>query len=263
MRTSPEHVWEHRKEHGPVGLVMPCFNEAARLDPAGLCEALRVRPWLHLLVVDDGSTDATPSRLEALREAAPPGQVSILTLERNQGKAEAVRRGLLTLLARGGFDALGFWDADLSTPLSAVDRLWGALAEDPRRELVLGSRVRLLGRPVERRALRHYGGRVIATLISLGLDLPVYDSQCGAKLLAVTPGLPSLLERPFSSRWLFDMELLSRWLHAHPGDAWVHGLYEVPLPTWVHATGSKLAPVDALRAPLDVLAISLRHRRRR
>lgn len=244
-----------------VGIVMPCYNEAARLEVPRLLAALRPRPWLHLLLVDDGSTDGTAQVLQAAMDQAPPGQVSRLALPGNVGKGEAVRQGLVHLWDRGGFAALGFFDADLATPLEAVDDLLAALQQDPRREVALGARVRLLGRRVEREAGRHYGGRVLATLISVALGLPVYDSQCGAKLLRVTPGLPALLARPFASRWLFDVELLSRWMRAHAEGAWEQGLVEVPLQTWVEPGGSKVGLADALRAPLEVARIGWRHRR--
>lgn len=244
-----------------VAVVMPCYNEAARLDLPRLVAALSPRPWLHLLLVDDGSTDGTVQVQEAVAAAAPVGQVRLLALPRNGGKAEAVRQGLLHLLDQGRWDAVGFFDADLATPLEAVDVLLAALGEDPRREVAMGARVRLLGRQIEREAARHYGGRMIATLISLALDLPIYDSQCGAKLLRVTPATATLLDRPFESRWLFDVELLSRWLHAHAQGAWEHGLVEVPLRAWVEPGGSKVRLADALRAPLEVARIGWRHRR--
>ena len=101
-----------------VILVVPCYNEAERFDSGGFADFLAEQPGYALLFVDDGSSDRTPERLEALRKRQP-GQVSVLRLEANSGKGEAVRRGMQTALAAGA-PFTGFWDADLATPLCAA-----------------------------------------------------------------------------------------------------------------------------------------------
>ena len=244
-----------------VCLVVPCFDEAHRLEPDTWLAAVERWAWLSLHFVDDGSADGTLTVLQQLAAAAPEGRVQVQSLPSNHGKGEAVRAGLLAVLAQGPPPVVGFWDADLSTPLDALPLLGRALDADPRREIVMGARVKLLGMHIERRGHRHYGGRIIATLISLALAIPVYDTQCGAKLLAVTADLPAMLQQPFLSRWLFDVELLARWQQRRPPGAWRHGLCEVPLPRWTHAAGSKVHPLDALVAPLAVLRIRQHYRR--
>ncbi|NOY24906.1 MAG: glycosyltransferase [Oligoflexia bacterium] len=242
---SPRELW----------LVVPCRDEARRLDSMAFLEALRRWPWLRLCLVDDGSTDGTLGLLHALAEQAPQGRVRVLSLPDNLGKGEAVRAGLLASLSGASPDIVGFWDADLSTPLDALPLLVDTMLADPQREIVMGSRVKLLGLRVERRRRRHYGGRVVATLISLVLGLPVYDTQCGAKLFRVSPALRAVLVEPFLTRWLFDVELLVRWLQLHPAGAWQTALCELPLPVWRHVEGSKVRPIDALLAPRELLRI--------
>ena len=66
-----------------------------------------------------------------------------------------------------------------------------------------------LGRTIRRHAWRHAFGRAAATAVALALGAPVYDTQCGAKLLRVTAEVPRLLATPFRTRWLFDVEALT------------------------------------------------------
>lgn len=242
-------------------IVVPCRNEARRLEPDTFLEYVSADPQTCFLLVDDGSTDATPRVLRRL-EAARPDACSILWLETHAGKAEAVRRGVLQ--ARQAEPAyIGYWDADLSTPLRAVDELRAALDRDPRLDIALGSRVRLLGRRIRRTPARHYLGRVFATAASLVLDLPVYDTQCGAKLLRGGHYLEALFGEPFRSRWIFDVELLARYLSLPELDPpREERIVEVPLARWEDVGGSRLRAADFLLAPLELLQIYRRYRLR-
>ncbi|WP_242345278.1 glycosyltransferase [Anaeromyxobacter terrae] len=244
-----------------VALVIPCFDEADRLDRAELLRLVRAREGLALVLVDDGSTDATPTVLEELRRAEP-SRISVVRLRENRGKAEAVRAGLRGGLS-GGAAIVGYADADLSTPVDELLRLVDtALASQ--RDVVLGSRVRLLGRRIERRAHRHYLGRVFATFASLALGLPVYDTQCGAKLFRATPALAAALAAPFRTRWIFDVELLGRLRGGAPGipPLGEDAFEEVPLRAWRDVGGSKLGPGAMLAAGVQLLALAARLRLR-
>src|SRR5207237_7949635 len=147
------------------------------------------------LFVNDGSRDRTLRMLEALRESEPR-KFSVLNLERNSGKAEAVRRGIITALDQKP-EFTGFWDADLATPLSEIPGFLEVFETRPEIAMVFGARVRLLGRDISRHATRHYVGRIGATLISKTLGLAVYDTQCGAKLFRAGDALRTGFGRPF------------------------------------------------------------------
>ena len=196
-------------------VVVPCFNEARRLQPQVFGNFLARSANVTFVFVDDGSTDDTPLVLERLRQQHPR-QVCTLRLSENIGKAEAVRRGMSVALRRQPA-VVGYWDADLATPLDAIPRFVDVLTARPELELVMGSRVALLGRDIRRSTLRHFTGRVFATAASIVLRLPVYDTQCGAKLFRVSPGLRQLISQPFRSRWIFDVEILARMVFAVAG----------------------------------------------
>jgi glycosyltransferase involved in cell wall biosynthesis len=238
-----------------TAIVVPCYNEAQRLDVAAF-ERFAASGIASLVLVNDGSSDAT---LEVLRRIAggAPNEVTVIDVQPNAGKGEAVRRGLLDATARG-HDFVGFWDADLATPFDAVGGFIEKLASNDQLDVVIGSRVRLLGRTIERRAIRHYTGRVFATAVSVALGLPVYDTQCGAKLFRATPVLERALATPFLSRWIFDVELLAR-LGISDGryraEQLLATVYELPLVEWRDVGGSKLRMEDFPTAALDLMRI--------
>jgi glycosyltransferase involved in cell wall biosynthesis len=242
--------------------VVPCYNEAARLDVDRWVEFARASEDAGLLFVDDGSKDRTAEVLADLVRQVPH-RIRAVRLAANQGKAGAVRAGILVALA-GEPTFVGFWDADLATPLSAVERFIAALHARPHLVGVIGARVKLLGTNIERSALRHYLGRVFATAAAIVLRLAVYDTQCGAKLFRNGPLLRTALGAPFRSRWAFDVELLARLEQAaelagpRPASDLV---IELALEEWRDVGGSKLAAHAMVRAALD-LAFVRRNARR-
>jgi glycosyltransferase involved in cell wall biosynthesis len=243
-------------------VVVPCYNEAARLDQEAFLSLADARPSLRLLFVNDGSTDGT---LQVLREmeARRPERVGALSLAANAGKAEAVRQGLRAALA-GAADVVGYVDADLSTPAAEVLRLLSIMDERPS-AVVMGARVALLGSDIRRTVARHYTGRVFASVASLLLGVRVYDTQCGAKLFRRAPALTAALEAPFLSRWAFDVELLGRLMTGAPGVSPIAAadLLEVPLRAWRDVPGSKLRPAAMAGALKDLALIGADLRRRR
>ncbi len=228
-------------------MVIPCFDEARRLDSRQFT-AFAQSSEVKLLFVDDGSADETAEILAEMA-ARCPERLEFLRLDSNSGKGEAVRIGLLAAIAQGAAIA-AYLDADLSTPLREIERLIEAV-EQEQVDVVLGSRVALLGCDIRRSATRHYLGRVFATAASITLRLPVYDTQCGAKAFRVSPSLRQALDQPFGSRWAFDVELIARLLAAKPKPR----LLEVPLKQWVDVGGSKLSSAQMLLAGLDLLRL--------
>ncbi len=249
----------------PAGskIVVPCYNEAERFRPEAFRSFAAQHPEVDFLFVNDGSTDATLVRLRELERQAPE-RFAVLDLPENLGKAGTVRAGMCAAF-KSTARYVGYWDADLATPLDEIPRFAAVLDAAPRVELVLGARVQLLGRRVRRKPLRHYLGRVFATAVSLVLRLPIYDTQCGAKLMRRTPELAALFDAPFRVNWTFDVELLARLVRqrqASGGTPPEEALYELPLECWEDVAGSKLRPRDFLLGFFEVARIWYTYRRR-
>ena len=106
--------------------------------------------------------------------------------------------------------------------------------------------------------MRHYLGRVFATAASAALRLPVYDTQCGAKMFRATPETRRLFETPFCTNWIFDVELLARFIRLRKGaglEPPEKCVYELPLHAWRDVAGSKVRPRDFLKSFFELLRV--------
>ncbi len=140
-------------------------------------------------------------------------------------------------------DYIGFWDADLATPLSELERMLESATEEML--YISGCRLLRLGGRIKRKWYRHYLGRVFATAVSLYLDLPVYDTQCGAKLYK-KECVPFITEHRFVTRWFFDVEILKRMTKHYGTDAVLSRSLELPLESWLDVSGSKLRYISCM-----------------
>lgn len=257
-------------------VVVPCYNEAGRLDADRFRRFAAAHDGVQFLFVNDGSTDGTLPLLEGLRDA-DPARFSVCHFPVNQGKAEAVRRGFLEAFSRtarrgSAPEYVAFWDADLATPLDAIGRFAAVLDERPDVEIVVGTRIPLLGRKIRRAARRRWLGRLFSAVASQMLGLGIYDTQCGAKMFRVSPQIEALFHEPFSTRWIFDVEILARLIAARRraptcGCGWDTRrtprlqqvaravIYEMPLESWEEKGGSKLKGRDFVKAVFELAVI--------
>lgn len=232
-------------------IVVPCFNEATRLPIDEFHHYLSKQYSTRFVFIDDGSTDGTIHVLYSLG-SRNPDQVEVIRLNENQGKAEAVRQGILRALDNSP-DFVGYWDADLATPLDTISEFELLFQERPEIDVVMGSRIKLLGRDIRRQLFRHYTGRCFATVASLILGIGVYDTQCGAKLFRVTSWMKHIFEKPFLTKWVFDVEIIARLLRCVKEAE--KCIFEFPLHRWVDVPGSKVKFRDGGRAAFDLLRI--------
>ena len=204
------------------------------MDLAAISGFIAEHPDIRLLFVDDGSSDATEERLKFLCSG---GAAEYLRLSRNQGKAEAVRQGMRKAAVLET-EYAGFWDADLATPLEELPRMLDA-ADEGGLIYLSGCRLLRLGGRIQRKRIRHILGRIFATLISIHLNLPIYDTQCGAKLYR-KKDIGILFSRPFATRWFFDVEIIKRLEAEYGRTAILEQSMEMPLNQWREIGGSKL-----------------------
>lgn len=235
-----------------VCIIIPCYNEATRLPTDTFLAYQQLYPHVRFCFVNDGSSDQTLAVLQQLAQRNP-AQNSVVNLEQNQGKAAAVRAGMLQEASRTT-DYIGYLDADLATPLEAINDLQAWLDASPRRQLVMGSRIQHLGTNIQRNIQRHYIGRVIATFISLILRLPVYDTQCGAKLFRQA-SVSVAFKEPFISPWLFDVEIISRLIPQFGREKIGEFIVEMPLREWIEQSDSRVKLSYMFRMPIELYKI--------
>ena len=212
-----------------VSVVIPAFNEEWRILPTvgaiatHMCS--RDEPW-ELIIADDGSTDTT---VELLADLSFPN-MRVLVADRNRGKGNAVRRGML---AAGGEYVL-FADADQSTPIEQFDRLLDQLKDGC--DVAVGSRAAAGAAVSGKSMLRKVLSRGLRIMVSLGFGVEIADTQCGFKLFTAEAAR-TLFELQIVDSFSFDLEVL--YLSGKVGLR----VAEVPV-EWIDAPGST---VDAAR----------------
>jgi dolichyl-phosphate beta-glucosyltransferase len=238
-------------------LVIPSYRESARLPSYldDLIPLLARQPyWTRILIVDDGSGAEERKQLDAIVAAtgAPPAIIAASHLERNMGKGYAVRHGWK---AAQNARWLAFADADGATPAREVARVFDAIyrTNDPRR-CYFGSRVRMLGRSVDRHWKRHAIGRLYATLVGMMINEGIYDAQCGFKVIPAD-AFAAVADLLWEDRFAFDSELVAALSDAG------YPLEEIAV-DWNDVPGSKVSVVkESLRMTVSLLFISSRKRR--
>lgn len=235
-----------------TAIIIPCYNEGSRLKSDEFLDFLKNRLELNFIFVNDGSKDNTLDIINKIAEESP--QCHAVDQDKNWGKAFAVFTGFNTALKKD-YDYIGFWDADLATPLDMIPEFTDLL-DKGNFDAVFGCRIKRLGADIQRHISRHYSGRIMATLISKVLKLGVYDTQCGAKIFRVNETLKNAFSTPFKTKWVFDVELIARLQKISKGN-FAEKIYEYPLAVWHDVDGSKIKFRDGFVALYDLLKIKM------
>ncbi len=196
-------------------LVIPHYEDTDRLEIFLPRLASLLPGHFDILVSDDGSTTSHRQRLGALCEGIPsengrPRVYPPLFAVKNTGKGGAIVRGWGTVSTEHGLVA--FADADGAVDVHEIMRAEEHLRSGaPKTGCLFGSRIKMLGRSVERSLKRHLSGRIFATLVSMICKVPAYDTQCGLKILR-REAWDAVAGDPMTEGFAFDVELLLRLL---------------------------------------------------
>ncbi|MGY5352858.1 dolichyl-phosphate beta-glucosyltransferase [Wenyingzhuangia sp. IMCC45533] len=235
-----------------TGIIIPCYNEANRLAINTFIDFANAHKNYHLCFVNDGSSDHTLQVLENI-EYECNGNVTVVDVKINAGKAAAVRTGVKYLNRIQEIDTIGFMDADLSTDFNDFKDLVNTLRKNNELSLVYGSRGKGEG-DIQRNFFRSVFSKIVKMIVFLILGLPIEDTQCGAKvfkreIIGVAYG------KKFLTRWLFDVEIFMRLKKYYGNHQIMSKMCEQPLKRWEHVDDSKLGMKDAIQIPYMLLSI--------
>ncbi len=241
-----------------VGVVIPCYNEEKRLLSKEFTNFIQKNSGYHLCFVNDGSKDNTLQVLNDLRKGKEDF-ITVYNCEKNGGKAEAVRQGMLFMAKKEDLDYIGFLDADLSTDLSDFDDLVSTI-EKSNYKIVSGSRISRMGANITKESARKIISLTINYIIRKILKMDFKDTQCGAKIFHKDV-IEISFAKKFVTQWIFDVEIFRR-ITLHFGlDKAKEILCEQPLKRWIHADGSKLSLKDSVKIVGQLGQIAWAYRR--
>ncbi|HCQ14287.1 response regulator, partial [Flavobacterium sp.] len=227
-----------------IGVVIPCYNEEKRLLSDEFRDFVHKNLGYHLCFVNDGSKDKT---LEVLQDLVKGKEdyISVYDCEKNGGKAEAVRLGMLHLAKQSQFDYIGFLDADLSTDFADFNDLAETISNS-KYKMVFGSRITRMGADIEKESARAIISKTINFIIRKTLGMEIKDTQCGAKIMTKDV-IENTFKEKFITKWLFDVEIFMRMKKVYGAKETKDLILEQPLKRWIHADGSKLSMKDSIK----------------
>nr|WP_315254899.1 glycosyltransferase [uncultured Flavobacterium sp.] len=240
-----------------IGVVIPCYNEEKRLLGDEFRDFVHKNLGYHLCLVNDGSKDKT---LEVIQELIKGKEdyISVYDCEKNGGKAEAVRLGMLHLAKQSQFDYIGFLDADLSTDFADFNDLAETIS-DSKYKMVFGSRITRMGADIEKESARAIISKTINFIIRKTLGMEIKDTQCGAKIMTKDV-IENTFKEKFITKWLFDVEIFMRMKKIYGSKETKGLILEQPLKRWIHADGSKLSMKDSVKIVGQIGQIAFHYR---
>jgi dolichyl-phosphate beta-glucosyltransferase len=223
------------KMNNSIALIVPCFNEEIRFDKDRWLSLLSENQNTHWYFVDDGSEDSTN---EILKEFTSMNlqNVQLVELEKNHGKGNAIRTGILRALSKHPYNVVGYLDSDLPYSNLDISRIITKMINAHGIDLLICSRVNLSGRVINRKRYRHLLGRAIASMIGAFWPDAPYDTQAGFKLFNSSTSFIDVLKQPFQTRWFFDIELIIRLKERNSNLR----IWEEPANYWEDVSGSKI-----------------------
>ena len=189
-----------------------------------------------LCFVNDGSIDNTRDILQRIKNNHPD-KVDILSYTHNQGKAEAVRTGMLYCNNKYKYKYIAYLDADLSTSLDECASLINYMKKNV--EFCFSSRIMKDESIIKAKRHRMLVGAILRFIISRVMNLKYYDTQCGCKLFSKNLSM-QVFEKEFLSMWLFDIEIFYRIKEIFGKEIVIKKICEVPVKSWIDNGQSKV-----------------------
>jgi glycosyltransferase involved in cell wall biosynthesis len=226
-----------------LSIVIPAYNESARIEEtlARVMECVEQQGWdAEVLVVDDGSKDATPAIVHSWMQRYP--QLHLIQNAGNRGKGYSVRNGLL----QAAGEIVMFTDADLSAPMEEAERLLQAIAEGA--DVAIGSRwLERARQTIHQPLYRRFFGRCFNAVTRIVMGLPFKDTQCGFKAFRRSAA-QVIFRLQRIERWGFDPEIL--FIARKLG----YTIREVPV-TWGHDERSRMSYLKDGMKMLEEMAV--------
>ncbi|MBT8195732.1 MAG: glycosyltransferase, partial [Bacteroidia bacterium] len=236
------------------GIVIPCYNEADRLDFNNYRQFILNNPDYQLCFVNDGSKDATLKQLNSFKISVGE-QVMVHNMPVNGGKAEAVRQGVKLMEKETRVDNIGFLDADLATGFDDYKRLVDHLNQN-NLKMVFGSRKLNKNIKLKRTGFRKFASLIISMIINLITKMDIKDTQCGAKVFSRNI-IKRIFRDSFHSRWLFDVEIFIRIKNYFGSNSVMSQVSELGLNSWNEVDGSKITLKDSLKFPITLIELTI------
>ncbi|HTH54192.1 MAG TPA: glycosyltransferase [Edaphobacter sp.] len=225
----PEEGWPRAMAHPELSIVIPAYNESARIEHAldRVMTCIAEQGWnAEVLIVDDGSTDNTAEIVQRWMQSHP--RLHLIKNPGNRGKGYSVRNGLL----QAAGEIVMFTDADLSAPMEEAERLLAAIHDGA--DVAIGSRwMDRTRQTIHQPLYRQFFGRCFNWITRTVMGLPFKDTQCGFKAFR-RPVAQVIFRLQTIERWGFDPEIL--FIAQKLG----YRIQEVPV-TWGHDERSRIS----------------------
>jgi glycosyltransferase involved in cell wall biosynthesis len=231
-------------------MIVPCFNEEKRIN-LDYWNKLSEIPNVHWIFVNDGSSDGTKSLLNQISNS------SVINLERNSGKAEAIRKGISDTFDKNPAEIfqVGYLDADSAFEIEDIKNLvMLSFSKGSTFDSYWGSRVALSGRNITRNNLRHILSRILITIFGYRMGNLPYDPQTGFKIFKFNKEQMAIFDKNFETKWFVDIEILLRFKAVNGKDM---RIWEVPVNTWKDIEGSKIRGLELITVFRDLVKILL------
>ena len=231
-------------------MIVPCFNEEKRIN-LDYWNKLSEIPNVHWIFVNDGSSDGTKSLLNQISNS------SVVNLERNSGKAEAIRKGISDTFDKNPAEMFqfGYLDADSAFEIEDILNVVKlSFSKESTFDSYWGSRVALSGKNITRNNLRHILSRILITIFGYRIGNLPYDPQTGFKIFKFNKEQMAIFDRNFETKWFVDIEILLRFKAVNGKDM---RIWEEPVNTWKDIEGSKIRGLELITVFRDLVKILL------